>query len=48
MGYPYDSEEDVYEDTDFQKKMMKMSLQELKQRNIMKNKSKKNKEEEKK
>lgn len=26
MGYPYDSEEDAYEDTAFQKKMMKLSL----------------------
>ena len=26
MGYPYDSEEDTYEDTAFQKKMMKLSL----------------------
>ena len=32
MGYPYDSEEDVFEDTDFQKKMMKLSLQQLQQR----------------
>lgn len=51
MGYPYDSEEDVYEDTDFQKKMMKLSLVELKQRNIIKNKmgptGSKNKEEKK-
>lgn len=29
MGYAYDSEEDVFEDTDFQKKMMKLSLVEL-------------------
>ena len=38
IGYPYDSEEDVFEDTDFQKKMMKLSLQELQQRNIIKKK----------
>lgn len=38
MGYPYDSEEDVFEDTDFQKKMMKLSLQQLQQRNIIKKK----------
>lgn len=38
MGYAYDSEEDVFEDTDFQKKMMKLSLEELQQRNIIKKK----------
>ena len=38
MGYPYDSEEDAYEDTAFQKKMMKLSLQQLQQRNIIKKK----------
>ena len=38
LGYPYDSEEDVFEDTDFQKKMMKLSLQQLQQRNIIKKK----------
>lgn len=38
MGFPYDSEEDVIEDTDFQKKMMKLSLQQLQQRNIIKKK----------
>ena len=48
MGYPYDEVEDSYEDTDFQRKMMKMSLKDLKQRNIMKNNSKQKKEEEKK
>lgn len=36
MGFAYDSEDDVFEDTDFQKKMMKLSLQELQQRNIIK------------
>lgn len=52
MGYPYDSEEDLLEDTDFQKKMMKLSLVDLKQRHIIKNKmgpaGNKKKEEEKK
>ena len=38
MGYPYDSEEDVFEDTDFQKKMMKLSLQQLQQRKVIKKK----------
>ena len=38
MGYAYDSEEDVFEDTDFQKKMMKLSIQQLQQRNIIKKK----------
>jgi len=46
IGYPYDSEEDVFEDTDFQKKMMKLSLQELQQRNIIKKKQMGKKEEE--
>ena len=35
MGFAYDDEEDYYEDTAFQKKMMKLSLQELQQRNII-------------
>lgn len=47
MGYAYDSEEDVFEDTDFQKKMMKLSLADLKQRNIIKNKMGPKKEEQK-
>ena len=44
MGYAYDSDgaggvlEEVFEDTDFQKKMMKLSLQQLQQRNIIKKK----------
>ena len=38
MEYAYDSEEDVFEDTAFQKKMMKLSLQELQQRKIIKKK----------
>ena len=29
MGYAYDSEEEDFEDTAFQKKMMKLSLQQL-------------------
>lgn len=47
VGYPYDSMEDEHDDTQFQKKIMKLSLQELKQRNVVRQKKAKEVAEEK-